>query len=441
LKGINKKYREEINQNIDHELDNQDFRSLCRDTDSDGVCRNRIFTVRTLILFILSLKTSIQRDLDSFFGQLNDADFNIRAVSKGAFSRARAKLNPEAFKRLNEVVCNTFYEKSQYYTWFGYRVLSVDGTRLLLPKHESIQEKFGTYMFGPKADSEQSMALGSVLYDVFNQVNLDAEIACYSSSESSLLVKHLSKCKEGDLLLLDRGYPSFWLLTLLIAKKLDFCVRLKANGWNVVNEFQNSDDIERIVKLKAPKSDDDKLAEYAHYQGKEIEVRLIKVLLNTGEIEVLCTSLLDTEKYEKEAFGQLYHFRWNQEENYKLLKARMEVERFTGKTATAVMQDFYAKLFTMSLMASYAHPIEAKVIAEHKADEENRQYDQKINRTYALAQTRGILVAIFIKKQFKKALNAFDELVYKTRELVRKARKNPIKKKPKRPYHMNYKVL
>jgi len=33
------------------------------------------------------------------------------------------------FKRLNEVVCKTFYAEADYYTWYGFRVLAVDGNR------------------------------------------------------------------------------------------------------------------------------------------------------------------------------------------------------------------------------------------------------------------------------------------------------------------------
>jgi hypothetical protein len=73
--------------------------------------------------------------------------------------------------------------------------------------------------------------MGSVLYDVLNHLTLDAQLAPYASSERDLLMQHLDKVQEGDLLLLDRGYPCFWLLFLLKAKKIEFCVRLKEDWW------------------------------------------------------------------------------------------------------------------------------------------------------------------------------------------------------------------
>lgn len=120
-----------------------------------------------------------------------------------------------------------------------------------------------------------------------------------------------------------------------------------------------------------------------------IECRLVKVKLGNGEKEILCTSLTETEKYVHEDFEQLYHYRWNEEEAYKLLKGRIELEDVSGKTARAVKQDFYSKILLITLCAAYAHPIEEKVVVEYQVDEK-RKHDQKINCTNALSMTQDI---------------------------------------------------
>lgn len=397
-------------------------------------------TLKVLIVVIIIFKSSIQRELDSFFKGISNSDFNIREVTKGAFTQARSKLNPSVFERLNEVAVDTFYEGAEYYVWNGMRTLAVDGTRMLLPNHPSVIEEFGQHQFGPKADSPRSLAMGSLLYDVFNQITIDSKIAPWSSGERDLLVEHLDKVKAGDLLLLDRGYPCFWLLFLLKAKEIEFCVRLKENWWLLVKDFTESGEKERIVSFSLPKKDRKKLAAFPHMIDTTILCRLIKVELETGEKEILCTSLTDAEKYVYDDFEQLYHFRWNEEEAYKLLKSRIEVENFSGKTAKAVKQDFFAKVFLMTLCAAYAHPIEEKVIAEYEADEK-RKHGQKINRTNALSMTQNILIGVMIKNQFEKALEAFDKVVENTREIIRPGRSFKRNKRPKKPYSMNYKRL
>jgi len=385
-------------------------------------------------------KSSIQRELDRFFKAVSHSDFNIREVTKGAFTQARAKLNPWAFQRLNEVAVDTFYQGAEYYVWHGKRLLAVDGTRMLLPNHPSVIEEFGQHKFGPNADSTRSLAMASMLYDCLNQITIDAQLAAYASSERDLLMLHMDKIKPGDMLLLDRGYPCFWLLFLLKAKQVDFCVRLKDDWWLKVKDFTESDDKERIVTFSLPEKDRDKLSDYPEMYGKGLKCRLIKVELENGEKEILCTSLLDNKKYLHHDFVQVYHYRWNEEEAYKLLKSRIELENFSGKTAKAIRQDFHAKVFLMTLCAAYAHPIEEKVIQEYKADEQ-RKHGQKINRTNALAATQDMLIGLFIRKQYQKAIKAFDDIVGKTREIIRPGRIEPRKTKPKKSYSMNYKRL
>jgi hypothetical protein len=77
---------------------------------------------------------------------------------------------------------------------------------------------------------------------------------------------------------------------------------------------------------------------------------------------------------------------------------------------------------------------------EYKADQD-RKFNQKINRTNAVSMTQDILITVFLRKQFEKALIAFDKIVYETREIIRPDRNTPRKKRPKQLYSMNYKRL
>lgn len=142
---------------------------------------------------------------------------------------------------------------------------------------------------------------------------------------------------------------------MLKANGIEFCVRLKDNWWLKVKKFVESNDIERIVTLSLPKEDRNKLVEYPHMQDSAITCRLVKMVLSTEAKEILCTSLTDTEKHLHKEFDSLYHYRWNEEETYKLLKRRIELENFSGKTAQVVKQNFHAKVFLMTFCVAYAH--------------------------------------------------------------------------------------
>ncbi len=422
-------------------IESECFKGRSNNGNTGSFTRNRKLNLKTLLVFLTrGVTSSLQRELDLFHKEIMGSDFNIRAVTKGGFTQARAKLKHEAFIEMNENVLNTFYEQAPYLTWNGRRLVAADGTTLVLPKHKTVIEEFGQHSFGPKADRPKSLASVSFLYDPLNLMTLDAQVAPYGTSERELLYQHLEKVKAGDLLLLDRGYPSRGLFFLLKAKGIEFCVRMKEDWWLPVQEFRVSGEKQRVVKFKLPKKDKVLLQDYPEMLGQEISCRLLRVDLENGETEILCASLVEENKYTQQDFARLYHHRWNQEEGYKLFKARVEVENFSGKTALAIKQDFFAKVFMMSLCAVLAFPIEEKIKKEYKEDN-NAKYKQKINRTSAFSMLRNISVGLFIKHKIEQAITAFDKIIYNTTEIIRPNRKNERCKRPKRHYYMNYKPL
>ena len=120
-------------------------------------------------------KNGLQREMDSFLKETEDAAFNIRRVTKSAFTQARKYLSPEAFVELSDVVVKNFYEHAAYLGYKNHRLLAVDGGFLNLPDHPSIREEFGRRAFGrgTKKDVPKSMALTSLLYDPANDITGD----------------------------------------------------------------------------------------------------------------------------------------------------------------------------------------------------------------------------------------------------------------------------
>ncbi|MDZ7698843.1 MAG: hypothetical protein U5R49_18595 [Deltaproteobacteria bacterium] len=49
-----------------------------------------------------------------------------------------------------------------------------------------------------------------------------------------------------------------------------------------------------------------------------LKLRLIRIQ-NEGQVQVLITSLIDTQIYPVEVFHDLYHLRWPVEEDYKAI--------------------------------------------------------------------------------------------------------------------------
>jgi len=173
---------------------------------------------------------------------------------------------------------------------------------------------------------------------------------------------------------------------------------------------------------------------------KPLTLRLIRVELDSGEVEVLITSLTDRQTYTLDLFAELYHLRWPVEEDYKTMKCRMEVEAFTGKSVLSVYQDFHAQVFFKNLVAVMAFPIQAQLTAAGKKE----QYEHQINFTYALGKAKHMVVLLFQRTNtvINRLVREFQSLLAKTTEPVRPGRKFPRNHKTaKKTFYMNYKQL
>ncbi|WP_315824452.1 IS4 family transposase [Paraflavitalea speifideaquila] len=391
-------FRENCIDDVIQTIEDEKFVERSRSKDGgNGFSRKRkLHFIDLITLLTQGLSRSIQRELNSFYQKIKSKDFSIQHVTKGAFSQARVKLKPEAFIELNQVGIRSFYKNAPYLTWRGWRLLSIDGSTIVLPKHKTVTEEFGITNFGPQASSPQSVARISMLYDVLNFTTLDACIDRYDVPETKLARKHLGQVESGkDLLIMDRGYPSLALLFELKMKGIDYCIRMRDDWWLEVRKMLHEGEKDKEVTFKLPANHNDLLSQY-NTNDREIRCRLVVIELPDGSREVLCTSVLDNQKLPYENFGELYNYRWNIEEGYKLYKCRLQFESFSGKTAIAVKQDFYAKVFMMSMMAVLAFPLEEKLKQEQAQG--RRKHPHKINRTNALAMVRKLPINYSLKR-------------------------------------------
>ena len=91
----------------------------------------------------MKLTTSYQREINRFCKSISAGDYNIKEVTAGALTQARAKLDPWAFKRLSAISLDTFYSEVDFNKWHGMRLLAVDGSIINLPHSKSVVEDFG----------------------------------------------------------------------------------------------------------------------------------------------------------------------------------------------------------------------------------------------------------------------------------------------------------
>jgi hypothetical protein len=338
------------------------------------------------------IRESSQNALERFFKQNGEDTY----MTQQAFSLARQKIKWEAFRELFDYGVKVHYENyaEEIQLWNGYRVSAIDGSKLSLPNDQPLREYFGTSGAGNKSPTAQ----GSLLYDVLNNVVLDARIEPMSTDERTLAFIHINhlhslesfeECKE--LLLFDRGYPSFELINGLLQRKMHFVMRVREKFSLVIDELGRGD---HVVSL--------------NQNGHNIKVRVIKFRLTSGEIETLITDILDV-KLKTKTFKILYFKRWPIETKYNEIKNKLEIENFSGRLVDNIRQDFYATMLLTNLAAEFFTEAQEDVEKEQKGKDNKYQY--KVNVNHEIGVLKDRLIEALLEDDDKKRGEKFQEIV------------------------------
>ncbi|PYG84233.1 integrase-like protein, partial [Ruminiclostridium sufflavum DSM 19573] len=131
---------------------------------------------------------------------------------------------------------NTNFKK-----WNGFNIYSVDGSTVQVPNSEENLKIFGT---NPNQYNKNgALASVSVLYDVMNDIIVDAEFSRYRSNERESAKNHIKKLstKKNSIILFDRGYPSKDLFEYINSNNLLFLMRLSRSFKSLI--FEESDKV------------------------------------------------------------------------------------------------------------------------------------------------------------------------------------------------------
>ena len=208
-------------------------------------------------------------------------------------------------------------------------------------------------------------------------------------------------------------------------------MRCKVAHNQVVKDFVQSESNDEIVTFTFNNKALEQLRQqgYPVQKGDGVMVRLIRVILDSGETEVLVTSLLDDKKYPTQIFKGLYAKRWGVETGIGCLKNQLQIEITSGLSPTAVKQDFFASIFTYNLQSIIINSVKDKI------DEinERREHDYQVNRNVTLGILKGRMVRLFINPKEGLIKQLRDQFVqHLTENNKDKGIRNPRNKKSKR---------
>ena len=396
---------------------------------SEDFTRKSLLNFPTLFSFITNnLRSSNQHELDEFFRLINGNELPDIEVTGGAFSQARRKLNFQAFCEVIFLIRDAFHQSFPWKTWKGFRLLAIDGSAIKIKEADDYcKHYFGLIDNG--SDTPYALARVSQCYDVLNHMTLAAEISPNSIGEREMALEHLAASESiNDLVLLDRGYPGFCFFRQILDSKRQFCARIAVGSWTSITEpFLESGLTEQIIEYKPSKE----IKTECNRLGLSCDpmtLRLIRIELSSGETEILITSLTDCEELSYHLFEELYHLRWPVEEAYKILKCRIEIENFSGKSLLAVKQDFFANVLLFDITSILIHPIDQE--ADSKSS--TTKLDYKVNRTEALRKMKHFGILMLFRGQISNIIKRLHKFFIHNLTAIRKNRTFTRKKNRKK---------
>ena len=227
--------------------------------------------------------------------------------------------------------------------------------------------------------------------DVMTGFTIHGTIETTEIGERKLAMEHLhyfeSLKQEKDIVLFDRGYASKAMIKYLDESGFKYVMRLQ-RGFNAEIDSSNKSEF------------------YVYIDGKC--VRVIKIVLPTGETEVLITNL-GRKAFKTKDFMALYHLRWGIETKYNTLKNKFDIETFSGKTIATIMQDFYATLFLSNVAT--AIKCESDAIIRTEDAEKSNKHEYIANENILIGKLKDKLVMILLIDDPGKRSILLDKLI------------------------------
>jgi hypothetical protein len=384
--------------------------------------RNRKQPFSNTLLFMFNLlRRSLAIEIDGFVQYLNTcfSAGHTKGFTTSAFVQNRKKIDSSVFSHLSSVLVENFYtaDNESLVLFKGFRLLAVDGSHITLPFTEELREDYGVTKNQTEADIVQ--ARSSVLYDVLNHIALDAKLDKLKMGEREMALSHAHQWKKNDLIIYDRGYPSYDFINEHIKQSVDCLIRVKVSWSSVVAAFVAGGKSSLVTEI-SPKQKQS-FTDKTYNKDTKLKIRLLRIELPNGEVEVLMTTLLDSKKYSTKMFKELYFMRWGVETFYDSLKNKIKVEYFTGYSKLSIQQDFLCAIFISNLQSVIVNDLGDELAVQNQG----KQYDYKVNAnlSYGFLKNR-ILELLYLKAPLENIFAELEILFLKHTVPIRNGRSN-----------------
>lgn len=322
-------------------------------------CPLRSPLIMTLILSIclnrmLSIYDVFKQLVGGMRFQAGKRKLPLQAVTEEAVYHARCRVGVAPVERLFEMTAEQVESKASFH---GHRTFAADGFCCTVPDTEANELSFGRPVC-PSGEAAFPQVKGVTLQATETRGIVAAAFGPYEMPEHRWVDSFLDFLKPGDILLVDRGLPSFTLFTKCTERLVHYLARISSNWQPQVKKVLGPGDYLVQIKDLVEAEPADCRQKNQHQITVYRTVRMIVYTFkSTGEVIRLFTDLVDPKAYPAIELAALYHERWEIELTYDELKTHLEAPPqgvaktvFRSKTPVGVLQEAYGMLVIYNLV-------------------------------------------------------------------------------------------
>ncbi len=271
------------------------------------------------------------------------------STNNGSYVKARERLPEKLLERLAKETGQALHDNSlQEWNWKGRPTKMVDGSTLSMPDTPENQKAY------PQPESQKE-GVGFPIARIVGEISLstgaliDFAIGPYQGKETgehALMRQILDTFTKGDIVLGDRYYCSYFLIAMLLRKKVDVVFQLHASRKSDFRKGKRLAKKDHIVIWYKPISIPDWMDEKTYSQMPDsLEIREIK-----SKAKVIATTILDHKYASRKEISKLYTKRWLIEVDLLYIKSVLKMDILRCKTPEMVRKEIWIHLLAYNLI-------------------------------------------------------------------------------------------
>lgn len=283
------------------------------------------------------------------------------AFTRSAYCEARMRLPAEVFRELLRAIGQRVtQEASRVGLWRGHRIVSVDGSGFSMSDTKQLRALF--HWAPENRGFEFPVSKFVALFDLITGALLDLVPATMRDHELVIVQRVHDLLRPDDVVVADRLYCTYSYLAQLFSRRLHFVIRVPVGSRQV--DFRPHRRHAKFKHWKGPQSiwtqrlgKHDQIVDWIKPAGasswlpretwdalpdllrvRELRYRLTRRGYRPREL-TLVTTLLDPERYPKQALAELYGCRWQVETNLRHLKTTMRMDVLRCQTVDGIYRE------------------------------------------------------------------------------------------------------